>query len=304
MTTWLTLAFAAAFFKAFATISEKEILLKKDIFDYVSAGSFLVAIISTPLLYFVKDMSLTLETIFFIFASSILSVTCALSLSYIVKKLDISESSALISVTPIMVAIFGAFLIKEFLSWIQVLGIITSSIGLFVLEFKTKGGVDSKNLRNEYTGPVSGRIKIYTILLLGLVTFGLSSIADRFIIHYVGVDPLLFLVIIQLFITLNMFIFDVVKNAFSEKGTKQNKFIDTGLLMQKAFWANIIFIIAHRIAHVFAINLIAASILNAVKQVNVIVLTVFGGKIFKEENLIKKTFACVIILVGVVMVIL
>jgi hypothetical protein len=85
MTTWLTLAFAAAFFKAFATISEKEILLKKDIFDYVSAGSFLVAIISTPLLYFVKDMSLTLETIFFIFASSILSVTCALSLSYIVK---------------------------------------------------------------------------------------------------------------------------------------------------------------------------------------------------------------------------
>lgn len=306
--TWITLACIAAFFKAMGTITEKEVLFNKSVHDYISGGSLLVAVFSLPLLYFVKDMSLESDSIVLIFLLSLLSVVSAISLGYVVKKIDISESSSLMSVTPIIVALFGAVFIGELLSTMQVIGILISSIGLFVLEINFKKGKNNRIELNENADIEKiknnkDRLKMYFILLIGLVGFGFSAIGDRYAIHYVGIDPLLFLVIVQLFIVLNMFVFDIIRDVLFGKTNARNKLLDADLFSKKAFWANIVFIMAHRITHMFAINLVAAGLLNAVKQINVVFVTVLGGKLFKEDHLWKKTIACLIIVGGVLMVI-
>jgi drug/metabolite transporter (DMT)-like permease len=304
--TWILLACVAALFKSLATISEKELLIDESPSEYISGISFIIAIFSLPLLYIVKDMSITSESLWFTYGLSILSVVDALAIAYVVKKLDISESGALLATTPIIVALFGTVFINELLTTSQIAGIILSSFGLFILEFKhrNKKGQEIDPTDHIDNGVSHSRKKLYTILVIGLLVFGLTTIGDRYMIHYRGVDPILFLLIIQVFISLNMFAVDIIRNAFRAPTERRNKLIDPKLLTQKSFWANVVFIIAHRVTHMFATNLVAAGLLNAVKQINAVITTVLGGKLFKEKELFRRTIACLVILLGAVLVIL
>ncbi|MBU3668695.1 MAG: DMT family transporter [Candidatus Taylorbacteria bacterium] len=304
--TWVPLALIASVFKSLATISEKEILTKESTANYIAGVSFIIAICSLPLLYFTEYTHISAHSFWLIYIFSIFSVVSALSMAFVVKHLDISESSALFATTPIAVGIFGTIFIGEILTATQVAGIIVSSLGLFILEFRHKNrhGVDINKKEHDDDHPIYGRKKLYTILIIGLVAFGLSSIGDRYLIFYKGVDPMLFLVIIQLCISLNMFAYEIVKNAFMKPTETRLKLIDPELLLQKSFWGNVIFIISHRVTHMFAINLVAAGVLNAAKQINAVFTTILGGKLFHEEDLLRRTIACLVIISGAVLVIL
>lgn len=290
--TWITLACIAALFKSLATISEKELLVKENSSDYISGISFIIAICSVPLLYFVKDFNISAETLWIVYGLSLISVVDALAIAYVVQKIDISESSALFATTPIIVALFGSIFIGEFFTQSQMLGIVLSSFGLFILEYKRKA------VQNE------GKSHLYLILIIGLIFFGLSTVGDRYVIHYRGVDPLLFLLLVQVGISVNMFAFDIIKNAFRKPTVAKRKLIDGALLVQKSFWANVVFIISHRITHMFAVNLVEAGLLNAVKQINAVITTILGGNLFKEKELVRRSLACLVILSGVIMVVL
>lgn len=304
--TWVALAGIAALFKSLATISEKEILSKEGTTNYIAGISFIIAILSVPLLYFVKDPYLSTELFGYIYLVSMISVVSALSMAFVVKHLDISESSALFATTPIAVAIFGTILIDEVLTKGQIAGVIMSSFGLFILEFKhtNKHGVNINDKEHPDDHPVRGKKKLYTLLFIGLITFAISSVGDRYLIHYKGIDPLLFLVIVQLCISLNMFAYEIVKNAFMKPEEAQLKLMDPYLLLQKSFWANVIFIIAHRVTHMFAIQFVTAAVLNTAKQINAVITTVLGGKIFHEKDLLRKSLACLVIVSGAFLAIL
>lgn len=332
--TWIFLACLAALFKSLATITEKKLLVKEDSSDYLSGISFLIAICSLPLLYLVKDNSINQETLLLIFTLSIVSVIDAYAITYIIKQLDISESSALLATTPIIIAIFGVTLIGEFLTPLQVIGIALSSLGLFVLEFRLPHRLhlnrtlhthfDSNTIvqpiaipdiaKNPHPGEMRtsphSKFTLYSILILGLIFFGLSSIGDRYVIHYLGVDPLFFLVLLQLLISLNVFIYEIIKKIFRKKKyiagvpAAEHYIFNPRILKRKGFWINTLLIMAHRITHMFAINLVAASLLNAVKQINAVITTVLGGALFKEKELVRRTIACLIILGGAILVIL
>lgn len=310
--TWITLACIAALFKSLATISEKHLLVKENASDYISGISFIIAICSIPLLYFVKDFTISSETFWITYGLSILAVIDALAIAYVVQKLDISESSVLFATTPIVVALFGTIFIDELLTQSQVFGIIISSLGLFILEHKHTKSVStlvhtidagtSKPSQNENKN--ESKTRLYCMLIIGLIFFGLTSIGDRYVIHYRGTDPLLFLFIAQVCISVNMFAFDIIKNIFRKTTSAKRKLMDPALLIQKSFWANVVFIISHRVTHMFAVNLIEAGLLNAVKQINAVIITILGGNLFKEKDLVRRTFACLVILAGVFMVIL
>ncbi len=304
--TWVTLATIAAFCKSFATISEKEILTKESTSNYITGVSFIIALFSLPLLYFVKDSHITFESILWIYGLSIISAIDALAIAYVIQKLDISESSALFATTPIVVALFGTLFLNELLLPLQIVGIILSSVGLFILEYKHKNkhGIDLNTKEHPDDHPTFNRKVLYTVLFVGLLCFGLSTIGDRYVIHYRGVDPLLYLLFVQVGISLNLFIYEIVRNARALPNETRLKLIDPKLLLQKSFWANVAFIIAHRVTHMFAVGLVSAGLLNAAKQTNAVISTVIGGKLFKEKELTRRTIACLVIILGVILVVL
>ncbi len=283
---WVFIAILAAGFKSLATITEKKLLGTESMSEYLSGISIFISILSLPLLLLVKNFSFTGIDLLITLGISMISVMSAASITYVIKKVDISESSALLAMTPIFVTVCGFIFLGERVTAMQLGGIALSSLGLFILEKKRaqKQPVDRK---------------LYIVLVLSLIFFAISTIGDRYMVHYRNIDPILFLIIVQICISINFVIYDI---QHARKNKSKSSFIDHKLFREKYFWLNSILIIGHRITHMFGVNLIEAGIFNAAKQINAIFTTVIGGTLFKEKELMRKTFACIIIVTGVLLV--
>ena len=300
---WISLSLLSAFFKSLSTISEKEILFKEKVTDYTSGISFVISIFSLPLLLFVKNMSLSLEIFWLIFLFSFISITATLAFSYILKKIDIGESSVLFAIQPIIVAIMGSLFISEFLTTLQTVGIIVSSLGLFILEFPEKKKHDQEILIHNPETPVKhSRKKIYFIIIFALLLYGVGAICDRYIVHYRNIDPILYLIIVQLCISLNMFVYEIIRNIFTVKPTPPQKLLDPKLLTRKTFWVNVLFIIGSRTTYMISTGLITVGLSNAVRQTSSLITTIVGGKLFKEKAVLRRSLAGLVVVAGVLLV--
>lgn len=293
---WLSFSLLSAFFKSLSTITEKEILFKEKVVNYTSGILFIISIFSLPLLFFVKKMDLSLSTLYVIFALSLLGMINTLLFTYILKKIDIGESSVIFATTPIIVAIMGIIFIGESLSSIQTLGIIISSLGLFILEFPEK----EKHSKVVESGKNS-RKKIYFIIIMALVFYGFGAIGDRYAVHYLDTDPILYLLIGQLCTSLFMFAYEILKRFFS-RSVKEN-LIDEKLLLSKVFWLNVVLVILSRLTYILSVGLVSIGLSNAVRQSNVLITTAVGGKLFKEKSVLRRSLAGLVVVLGVVLVV-
>ncbi len=289
---WLSLALVAALLKSFSSVSEKQVLNKEDAAVYTSAFSFVIAFISLPLLWFVKDTDLTAVDFGIIYIVSIVSVVSSLTAAECIKKLDISESAPLFALSPLLVTFMSVFFLHESINFFQLIGILISVFGVFVLEYHTHRDEDKGQIKNP-------RAATYFTLFISLIFFSVASVLDRYVVYDRGIDPLYFLFIIQFFILINICIYDIT---FS-KGMR-TKIINPKLFLRISFWANLIFIMAHRVVHMFAVQMIGAGVLNTVKQVNVFFTTLIGGTLFTEKHIFQRLIGCACIISGIVLVII
>jgi drug/metabolite transporter (DMT)-like permease len=305
--TWLFLALFAALCKSLSVIAEKKVLQTEEAEIYTSQISLWLAIFSLPLLYFVQDFNVSLPILLIIYATSIASLVSALAASHVVQKLDISESSALFALSPIFVSTLAIILLKEILSPFQIIGIVVACIGVVILELHQKTPHTHHPLHfhlpnihiSKPVFSMDNKAGLYLLLFICLIFFAFASITDKYLIFHVGVDPILFLLLVQLFILINFLIIDLL---FLKRLAKKQFYIH--LLKNKSFLVNIVVIIIHRISHTYAVQLIEISILNAVKQVSAVITTIIGGKIFTEKYIIRRAFACVIIVIGIILIII
>ncbi len=295
------LAILAAFFKSVANVAEKQVLTKEDVEIYSSQLSFVLAFISLPLLFFVKSFDISNSALLLIYGTSACSIVAALTSVWIIKKMDLSESAVLFAASPILIAIAAGVLLGERLSPIAIAGILISGLGIFILEYhnpKSEKPTIAFHAPDGIPGPEK-KGALYAILFISLVCFSLGAVADRYAIHNLGIDPLLYLIVIQFFILFNFALIDL----FISKKLKR-AVINPKLFLRKSFWANVIFILGHRIAHAFAVRVMQIGTLNAIKQISAVFTTILGGRIFKEQHMMKRTIACMAVVCGVVLVIL
>lgn len=307
--TWL--AFVAAFFKSLSTLSEKKILQDEDAGVYTSEISFVLAIVSLPLLFFVKNFTFDRFDLLIVYILSVFSIISSVTAAYVIKKLDVSESSILFSMSPIFISFLAVLFLKETLSSIQIAGILLSSFGLFVLEYHSsepRGATAIPAIAMPHSAtkiliennPISSRSYfIYIIFFISLIFFSITTVGDRYVIHTLSKDPILYIVIVQFFVLFNFVILDI----FFNKKLKR-KIMDPKLLRKKLFWGNILFLTMHRLTHMFAVQAMQISVLNAVKQLAAVMSTIIGGKLFTEKNLIRRTAACLCVVGGVILVLI
>lgn len=295
---WLVLALIASVLKAFANISEKEILKKEDATIYASAFSLVIAFASVPLLFFVGPINLSGVSLTTIYITSLISIISSITAAYSIKKLDISESTGLFALSPILVTLFAVVFINESLVPFQILGIALSALGVYVIEhnfsYHSATGIPI-NIKDENI--TKSKTGTYILLAISVTAFSISTVADRHIVHNLAVSPLLYLVIGQFFLLFNFILFDMALLK-----TMHKKVIDPKLFLQLSFWVNIILIICHRITHVLALVLVEISVLNAIKQINAVFTAIIGGKLFTEKHILRRTLGCVCIAMGVAIV--
>lgn len=306
--TWLTLALIAAFLKSMSALSEKEVLTKEDFRIYTSAFSLVIAFLSLPLMFFVGDFNLSSFDVLLIFIASLVSVVSSVTAAYSMQKLDIGESSALFALSPLLVTLLAVAFLHESLAAMQVAGIALSALGVYVLEHRFSHHLEVNILpKSQLALAAKNSEKIsqkkkwltYALLAVSLVFFSIGSITDRYIIHDQGVNPLLYLVIVQFFLLFNLIIYDL---ASIKK--MRGKIVNPRLFLRFSFWVNIIVIICHRVVHSLAVGMIEISILNAVKQISAVFTTIIGGTFFTEKHRLKRALGCTLITAGVLIVVL
>lgn len=321
----IILALGASLLKTFSTLSEKQVLTKASPAAFTASASFIIAFISLPLLYFVKNSEISNYALFITALCALFSTVSAFTSAYVLKNLDISESATLFALSPIVITFLATIFLHEELAIIQYVGIGISCIGIFILEGHRHSAKQDAHItplgsnpehitlttQNERYGKAIEKMGkkslLYIALLLALVFFSTTAILDRYVVYHLGVDPLLFLVIVQFFILLYFLIVDVFTRQYRPHNKTTNSTVDSfdiEILKRKSFWAHIIFVVIHRVFHMFAVQGMGASLLHAIKQSSVVLTTVLGGKLFTEKHMLRRTIACICVVAGVVLAIL
>jgi drug/metabolite transporter (DMT)-like permease len=303
----IILAIGASIFKTFSTLSEKQVLVRTEPAAFTASASLIIAFISLPLLYFVDYSHIGSYALTMTVLCAVFSTISAFSSAYVLKHLDISESATLFALSPIVITFLAVVFLGEQLATIQFVGIGISCIGIFILEGHRHSAKQEAHITPLGSNPShieiplkhSRKSVLYIALLVSLICFSSSAVLDRYIVHHLGIDPLLFLIIVQFFILLCFLIIDI----FNRRGGAVESF-DIQILKKRSFWAHIFFVIIHRIFHMFAVQGMGASLLHAIKQSSVVFTTILGGKLFVEKHMIRRTIACVCVVLGVVLAII
>ncbi len=312
----IILALGASLLKTFSTLSEKQVLTRAEPAAFTASSSFIIAFASLHLLYFVKDSEISTYALLITALCAFFSTISAFTSAYVLKHLDISESATLFALSPIVITFLAVLFLNEQLATIQYVGIAISCIGIFILEGHRHSAKQDKHITPLGSSPehiilpiksdadkIKAKSLLYIALVLALIFFSSTAVLDRYIVHHLGVDPLLFLIIVQFFILLYFLIIDL----FNQRNRATNGTVDSfdmQILKRRSFWAHIIFVIIHRIFHMFAVEGMGASLLHAIKQSSVVLTTILGGKLFTEKHMVRRTIACVCVISGVVLAII
>jgi uncharacterized membrane protein len=292
--TWYLLAFTSALLTTFATILEKKALFKTSALDF----SFLVAL--TGFIFAIPfGINLPLDTLYSAGFLLLVIKTAMNALSYYfimsaLKNLDISNSLPLMQLSPGITAILAAIFLSEIPSSFQILGLLFLIIGTYLINYQ-KGSSVSDMFSRLYKS--RGHWYIGSALFI----FAITSILDKVIIVKFQILPEDF-IFLHHFITLIIFlIFYLVskKCDFSILSTisKNRSLLVIVLLVG-------LLSVFYRYTQILAIREGQVALVLAIKRTSVFFACIIGGTIFKEETLMQRTLATVILIVGSALIIL
>jgi len=65
-----------------------------------------------------------------------------------------------------------------------------------------------------------------------------------------------------------------------------------------------VFTLGYRVAQAEAVSIAYVALVGAIKRSSALFSTIIGGELFQEKNLFRKSVACLIIVVGVLIIVL
>lgn len=287
---WQSLAIISALFSALAAIFEKKALFKSSPLTFSLLLSVVTFLLTLPFLFFIDFTALQATTLFVLYGKSILGALAFFLVMHGLKKLEISSSLPLLALTPAVVAIFAFFLLNESLNLVDIAGMTLLLLGTYYLQLK-KG--------EELLSPfkTAFKNKAYIYLCGAILLFTTTTLLDKTLLKTYKLQPEAFIPIQQLFFTVNF----AILFAFNRKERSEIKgaFRNTW----KLIIAIAAFAVIYRYSHILAIKAGSVALVLSIKRTSVFFATVFGGQYFKEHNLVRKSFATLIMIVGAIIII-
>lgn len=285
---WFVYALFCAIFMSLAEIFQKKALFKEQSLEFGLERSFFGFLLLIFVIPFI-NLNIPLTTLLIVFFVTLIFVVADIYRSKSYKHMQISSAAPFYNLLPAFVAVFSFFLLGEVITLKQIIGIGVIIMGAYILE------VD----HNIYTilSPIKKTIKSKYIHFIFLVLFllGIGSLFEKYIIDFY-LEPLQFLFIFFLFLTLNYFLVVFFKNG--TKGIKNSfKKAKKDSFFSALFWnLEILF-------YFMALQLQMLSLVMPIKRLHTIFTTIGGGAIFKDRGLYLKAVACIIMFVGVLLIV-
>tara|TARA_Y100000310_G_scaffold208059_1_gene208559 strand:- start:743 stop:1357 length:615 start_codon:yes stop_codon:yes gene_type:complete len=203
--------------------------------------------------------------------------------------MQISEVAPLFNLTPGFLAVLAFLFLGETLTRFQVGGLVLLIVGSYVLETDHNSFFKSalKHFKSKYV----------TYAITAALIFSFCSLLDKFILNNY-LNPYEYLILIWWFVAVNFLIlssleFDGIKGIKHCIKITHFKVILTAFF---SFIANLSAFIAMSTAYV--------SLVIPIRRLSTLGSTLIGGEMFHEKGLLRKSFACLIMVVGACLIIL
>jgi len=286
---WYIYALISAVAMGLSTILCKKALFDIHVMEFRTTFKTLQLIPLMFLLPFVNFDILAWQYLY-IFLIAFIAVVAGLFWTKAVKHSEISSVSPLQNISPFFLVIMSFIFLKEVLTIQQIIGIAIMIIGTYVLE------VDHQI--SDLKGPIIKIIKTKTIhfVFIGLVLYSLTAIGDKYMVS--NIDRFTYMFLIWLFMA-------IIYNLFSlifHKGFKDVAYCIKTSGGTILIAGTLSFISA--LAYFQALTMAMVSLVIPVKRLSTLFTTIIGGELFHDHGLKIKVFACVIIILGSLLVIL
>lgn len=291
MIEWYILAFISAFFSAAAAIYEKKVLFKEKAVGFSTLFAIFNLILAIPFFFFINYTLVTSVGIFALIIKSIFEAAAFLCIMQGIKNLELSAALPLLVLTPGLVAIFAFFILAESLTALEILGMVLLMIGTYTLQIKTK---EKQKLLDPFKAFF--RAKGYYYIITALILFTTTSILDKAILKNFSLPLNAFMGFQHLFLSI-IFILFIVLTGKTHQLKHAFKFSWTLVLIIS------IFTIIYRYTQLSSVKIAPVALVLSIKRTAIFFAVVIGGKLFKENNLLIRTIATAIMIIGAILII-
>lgn len=284
--TWFIFAVLAAFLTSLSTMVEKKTLAHLHAIDFSIVLSIFAALLSLPVLFTSSWDTIDAKALGLLLVVSLLATFAFIGVIRGVRHLEVSTSSSLFLLGPFITSLIAFLFLGEKLSPLQLGGMFLLALGIYVLETRHfwRGG--------EFWSAIWGD-KYSRFILFGLLLYGFTATGDRIALGYWHIPPLLYTALVQLLIACFF-----IPIAISYRGGFSSSYQTA-----KANWKLILLVAllttGYRIMQSQAAALAAIGLVVAIKRSSALFTTIVGGEIFREHDLVRKTIACTIMILGV-----
>ena len=280
---WQIYAFLGALTLSLIYIIEKKILFREHPLNFCTILA-LFSVITSFVLFPYINLNIDKSLFVIIYISSIGWTFSGWYLAKAMHHMQLSHSTPLLNFTPAVVVILAFIFLRDLLSLKQFFGIGLLVIGAYVLETHKR-----KDLFHPFRSLLKSKYGSY--IILSIMISAVSSILDKFILGFIG--SLTYIFTIQIFILINF----IALTYIFEGGLTPTK-----LGIKKiGLWVLLLAIltVSRRVLTAEAISLTHVGLVIAILYTSTLITVIFGGKLFHEKHLLKKTLAVIIMLAGV-----
>ena len=288
--TWFAVALISALLSAFAAITQKKVLFNLGALEFSFLLSIANLVFSIPFFFFIDYSTINILNLSILLAKSVIGVAAFLCVMIALKNLEISNALPLLALTPGFVAVFAFLLLGESLKTVEVIGLMFLIVGTFILE--------SKNFK-EFVFPfnVFLKSKYHRYIILALFLFTASSILDKLLLIKLNLSPISLTAFQHIYFAV---LFSIIYLVFRRKEETTSVVIKKDNLG----WIALISVltIGYRYTQIVAVSLASVALVLAIKRTSVFWATVIGGKLFNDKDLLKRSIAAILILVGAILI--
>ena len=205
------------------------------------------------------------------------------------KHSQISSIMPLFNLTPGFLAIMAFLFLGERLNNIQISGIVLLIIGAYVLE------TEGRRLIKSFIEHIKSKYIDYAIFAAFI--FSITALLDKYIIN-TYLPPFDYFFLLWIFISINFMIASSYRYA-GLKGIKHCLKATKHTVIFAAFFSFIA-----NILHLIAMSMAYVSLVVPVRRLSTLLTTLIGGELFHEKALVRKSIACVIMIVGAYLIII
>ena len=287
---WIIYALLSAIFLSLSEIFQKKGLFKEHALEFNILKFGFATIILIIVLFFVEFKQIPL----YLWGLAVLANTFGaignLYRSKAYKHMEISSAAPFFNLSPAIVAIFAFFFLGEVLNLSQIMGIIILVIGTYLLEIDFD--------KHSVLDPIKKMIKSKYIhfIFITLIVFAFAANLDRKVLTS-NVSPIQYLFIAVIVILIDYLIYALIKYGIEGIKTSFRK-------PKKEAFISAIFWITEMIFAFKAFSLYLIGPVVAVKRLNTLFTTIFGGRLFKEKGLYWKGVVCLIMFFGIYLIII